>query len=216
MIRFKRRAERPAFFWTIKMLFRRKHFEHHKIELCILKKTADPFNIYYPPMPELKPISKDAISQALEKAMRYRLLNEPWQAESICRDILRADPGNQEAIYTLILAITDQFGASFKTSLSDALELVLDLTDVYEAEYCRGLIFERQARAALRRSTPRAEYIAYSHLERAMEHYEKAEKIRPDSNEESVLRWNACVRFIRYYKLRHSSDDEGTQQFLDV
>lgn len=167
-------------------------------------------------MPKLKPISKDAIRQALEKAMRYRLLNEPWQAESICRDILRTDPGNQEAIYTLILAITDQFEESFKTSLSQAVEMVSKLTDNYQAEYCSGLIFERQARAALKRSTPRAGFIAYGYLERAMQHYENAEKKRSETNEESVLRWNACVRFIRKHKLKPSPEEKGTQPFLDV
>lgn len=167
-------------------------------------------------MQELKPISRDAIPQALEKAMRYRLLNEPWQAESICRDVLRTDPGNQKAVYTLVLSFTDQFGENFNATLSDALEIASDLTDTYQVEYCRGLIYERQARAALKRSTPRAEFIAYSHLERAMEYYKEAEKIRPDSNEESVLRWNACVRFIRDHNLKPSPEGEDTQQFLDV
>ena len=31
---------------------------------------------------ELKPLHKDAISAALDKAMRYRLLNEPGAAQS--------------------------------------------------------------------------------------------------------------------------------------
>jgi hypothetical protein len=48
-------------------------------------------------MYELKPLSREAIPAALEKAYRYRLLNEPLEAESICRDILEADPENQEA-----------------------------------------------------------------------------------------------------------------------
>ena len=32
--------------------------------------------------------------------MRYRLLNDPEQAESICLDILEVEPGNQEALVT--------------------------------------------------------------------------------------------------------------------
>ena len=35
---------------------------------------------------------------ALEKALRYRLLNEPVEAESICRDVLEVDPDNQAAL----------------------------------------------------------------------------------------------------------------------
>ncbi len=167
-------------------------------------------------MPELKPISKDAIPQALEKAMHYRLLNQPWQAESICRDILRTDPGNQQTVYTLILATTDQFEGRYKTSLKQAQELVSKLTDNYQAEYCRGLIFERQARAALKRTTPRAGFIAYEYLARAMKHYENAEKAGPEKNEESILRWNACARFINQHELKPAPDDERIQPFLDV
>ncbi|MDR8391290.1 hypothetical protein NC796_09090 [Aliifodinibius sp. S!AR15-10] len=168
-------------------------------------------------MAELKPISKKAIPQALEKAMRYRLLNDSWQAESICRDILRTDPENQEAVYTLILAITDQFDKNSKRSLNQALETVSQLTDKYQAAYCRGLIYERQARAALKRQTPRAGYIAYEHLMRAMQNYEDAEKLRPADNEESILRWNACIRFIKQNKLSPSpSEESGAQPFLDV
>ena len=60
-------------------------------------------------MAELKQLHKDAIPAALEKAERYRLLNEPGEAESICLDILAVDPDNQRAIITLLLAFTDRF-----------------------------------------------------------------------------------------------------------
>ena len=46
-------------------------------------------------MSDLKALSREAIPAALEKAERYRLLNEPGEAESICLDILQADPENQ-------------------------------------------------------------------------------------------------------------------------
>ena len=55
---------------------------------------------------ELKPIHQDAIPQALEKAHFYRLLNEPGAAESICLDILEIDPDNQQALVTLLVALT--------------------------------------------------------------------------------------------------------------
>jgi len=58
---------------------------------------------------ELRRLSSSAIPAALEKAMRYRLLNEPGEAESICRDILELEPTNQEALSTFILVLTDQF-----------------------------------------------------------------------------------------------------------
>ncbi len=168
-------------------------------------------------MADLKPISRQAIPAALDKANHYRLLNQPWQAESICRDILRTDPNNQKVIYTLVLAITDQFDeGKFKTNLTKALDEVAQLTDSYQAEYCTGLIYERQALAATKRQTPRAGYIAFDYIQRAMNHYENAERIRPEMNDESVLRWNACKRFIQKHKLKPSPEEKGTQPFLDV
>jgi len=58
-------------------------------------------------MYQLKPISKESIPVALEKAERYRLLNEPQLAQSICLDVLEADPENARAIINLLLAITN-------------------------------------------------------------------------------------------------------------
>ncbi len=40
----------------------------------------------------LKALSVDAVPRALAKAERYRLLNEPVAAESICLDILAVYP----------------------------------------------------------------------------------------------------------------------------
>jgi hypothetical protein len=45
----------------------------------------------------LKPLSVDAIPSALVNAERYRFLNEPGEAESICLDVLAVDPANQAA-----------------------------------------------------------------------------------------------------------------------
>lgn len=165
---------------------------------------------------DLKPISEKAIPNALEKTTRYRLLNEPWQAESICRDILNADPDNQEALYLLVLSLTDQFSTKLRPSLSAALEMAAQLEDSYRQDYSRGLIYERQATAALKRATPRSDYIAYEYLRQAMNWYEKAEKAHPDRNEESILRWNACARMIMVYKLKPAPEEKGVQPFLDV
>ena len=57
---------------------------------------------------DLKPLSPSAVPAALAKAERYRLLNEPTQAASICEDILRVDPQNAAARVALILALSDE------------------------------------------------------------------------------------------------------------
>ncbi|MBT3648721.1 MAG: hypothetical protein HN542_10815 [Flavobacteriales bacterium] len=161
---------------------------------------------------ELKKILKDSIPHALEKARRYRLLNEPWQAESICRDILSVDPGNQLAIHTSLLAISDQFITSTNTRYPRAKDLCEQLEDPYEKLYYRGIIEERTGNAALKRTGPQTRYIAYNHYKKAMEFYEEAEAQRPDENEDSVLRWNACLRAIEEFKLVSSRDVEHPPQ----
>ena len=96
---------------------------------------------------ELKPISPEAIPEALEKVERYRLLNEPAQAESICLDILRVDPENQTALIMLLLALTDQLGLGGASG--DARAVIPRLKGEYDRAYYTGIICERMARALL-------------------------------------------------------------------
>jgi hypothetical protein len=148
----------------------------------------------------LKPISASAIPQALEKAVRYRLLNEPEQAESICLDILAAAPDNQEAIVVLILSITDRFGRHGNPGVGAARRYVARLTDPYKRHYYEGLVREREARACLDR--PMGSGFAYDGFRAAMACYERATAIRPRDDEDAILRWNACVRTIQRADLR--------------
>ena len=148
---------------------------------------------------QLKKLSREAIPAALEKADKYRLLNDPRDAESICLDILEVEPGNQKAVVTLILARTDQFPDSFPPE--EAKKLLPLLTDDYARSYYSGIIYERQAKAQLDSRTPGAASYAYGLLRQAMEQFEVAMSFRDAVNEEAVLRWNACVRMIAQSKL---------------
>ncbi|MGH3851558.1 MAG: hypothetical protein ACRDRT_18020, partial [Pseudonocardiaceae bacterium] len=96
-------------------------------------------------MLELKPISRDGVPLALQKAERYRLINDPSSAESICLDILTVDPDNQQALLTLFLAITDQFGATGADSVRRARALLPRLGDGYKQAYYAGILAERLA-----------------------------------------------------------------------
>ena len=100
---------------------------------------------------ELKPISKEGIPAALQKAERYRIINDPSSAESICLDVLEVDPENQEALVTLLLAITDQFAERPAEGARRAQELLPRLDDEYKRTYYAGIICERCAKAQLRR-----------------------------------------------------------------
>jgi tetratricopeptide (TPR) repeat protein len=159
---------------------------------------SEPFN--------LKPISIASIPRALEKAERYRLLNEPEQAESICLDILEAESDNQRALVTLILALTDQFGTpGAPLSGQRAGSYLARLTDEYQRNYYGGIVSERQAWTYLRRGMVRAS--AYDAFREAMDCFEKAASIRPDGDDEALLRWNACVRTIRSANLQPRPDE---------
>jgi hypothetical protein len=144
---------------------------------------------------ELKTLSPDAVPKALAKAERYRLLNEPGEAESICLDALAVDPTNQDAIVMLLLALTDQFDTN-PSRLSDAWSALERIINEYERNYYAGIIFERRAKALLRQAALGAGPRAYEYLRQAMTCYEKAEGVRPPNNDDALLRWNACARLI--------------------
>ena len=149
---------------------------------------------------ELKRLHKEAAPAALERAERYRLLNQPAAAESICRDVLAVEPDNQQALTTLILVLTDQFDRHLRTPIGEARELVARLSDEYHRAYYTGIILEREAKAILRRAAPGSGNAAYEGFRHAMEWYEKAEAQRPEGNDEALLRWNNCAHIINEHE----------------
>lgn len=154
----------------------------------------------------LKPISKEAIARSLAKAERYRLLNEPQEAESICRDVLNTEPDHQEAIVALVLSLTDQFGADPGISIKHAHDALAGLRGDYERAYYGGIICERWAKAQLKSGA--LGHTALDWLHDAMGLYERAEELSPAGNEDAILRWNSCARMIeRDPRLRSKPED---------
>ena len=147
-------------------------------------------------MEELKHLSKNAIPAALEKAERYRLLNEPGEAESICLDVLKTDPENQQAIVTLLLALTDRFEKGYAVSDTQTKELLARMKSEYDRVYYTGIVAERRAKTKLRSNTPDCRFQAYDLFREAMGWFEKAEANRPSGNDDALLRWNTCARII--------------------
>lgn len=146
---------------------------------------------------ELKTLSKDGIPAALAQAERYRLLNEPAEAESICLDVLRIVPDHQDALITLVLSLTDQFpDGGYARAAADANAAVARISDEYKRLYYTGIIRERRGKAVLRTDGPGAGRAAQEWLREAMSCYERAEAIRPAGNDEALLRWNTCARIL--------------------
>ncbi|HAB17384.1 MAG TPA: hypothetical protein PLX89_14445 [Verrucomicrobiota bacterium] len=160
---------------------------------------------------ELKPLSPEAIPAALDKAVRYRLLNEPGEAESICHDVLRIEPDHQQALAILLLALTDRFGKGYAVGVLQAQEILPRLKSAYERLYFAGLICERRAKAHLQQNSPGCSFDAYEFLREAMDWYEKAEAVRQPGNDDALLRWNACARIIMQNQMEPRHDDRAEQ-----
>lgn len=166
-------------------------------------------------MYHLKPLSKDAVQSALAKAERYRLLNEPGEAESICLDVLDVEPDNQSARIALILSITDQFGAD-PGAYGRAKSLLPGLHSEYERAYYAGIVAERRAKAQIAHAGYAAVHGAHDWLMEAMKHFEDAEHLRPAGNDDALLRWNACARFLmRHPELRPASQERPEFEMLE-
>jgi len=149
----------------------------------------------------LKPISRAGIPAAIAKAELYRDLNEPGEAESICRDILAVEPGSQTALRLLGLSITDQFNGSASDRFAEADSVFQSLTNEYERIYHLGILHERKAKVRLRAGHPPHTILPI--FDQAMKYFEEAEAIRPPNNDEAILRWNRCVRLLQS---RHSAE----------
>jgi hypothetical protein len=161
----------------------------------------------------LKPISRDSIESALARAERYRLLHEPTEAESICRDILDVDPANRQARVSLILAVTDEIPHD-PAAFARAVEAIPALESPYDRAYYSGIAWERRAKASYRTGGPGSSNYIYGWLVKALHLFEEAERLRPAGNDDAILRWNACVRFLESHKDLAPKAEEAPEPIL--
>ncbi len=168
-------------------------------------------------MIQLKPLKPEATAAALEKAKRYRLLNEPDEAESICLDILAGQPGHQEALITLLLALTDKFRYSGITPAFEQAQEVIDQLDgSYSKAYYHGVIFERRAKFQLHQDSPGAGVAAYDWFVKAMAAFEEALAADDPKSQEAILRWNSCARILNSRPDVKADDSSEGEMLLDT
>lgn len=163
-------------------------------------------------MTELKKIRAEAVPRALERIERYRLLNQPRVAESICHDVLAVDTDNQQALVGLVLALTDQFELEAKTGVNAALEYVPRLSGDYAQAYYAGIVWERHAKARLNRGYPGAQFDAFDELQRALGLFDKAHELSPADDDDAILHRNACLRVIDRNQLGPRPQEEASVQ----
>jgi tetratricopeptide (TPR) repeat protein len=144
---------------------------------------------------DLKYISPAGIAEAINKVELYRSLNEPEEAESICRDILNIEPEHQLALRLLGLTLTDQFAGGASDRYRETEQVFQRLNDPYERLYYAGILYERRAKAQLKAGLPA--YALLPLFEQALRAFAEAEKVRPLGNDDAILRWNRCVRLLQ-------------------
>src|SRR5258708_15899506 len=120
------------------------------------------------------------MGEAMAKAERARYLNEPEEAESICRDILAADPKNMLGLRTLGLSITDQFTGEGTDRYPEVEEIFQSLADPYERHYYTGLLYERRVKAQLR--ADRAPHTLLPLMDPALHSFAQPHQIHPPAN----------------------------------
>jgi hypothetical protein len=157
-------------------------------------------------MPALKPLAPESVAGALRKAAQYRLLGEPCEAESICLDVLAAEPRNHEARVMLVLSLTDQFRVDL-SQIERATRLAAEFEGRYERAYYSGIVRERLGKAQLTRGGTGSDGYATSAIREAMALYERAERVRPAGNDDALLRWNACVRTLERWNLASRTEE---------
>ena len=145
-------------------------------------------------MRKLKALPEMAIPAALEKALRYRLLNEPLEAESISMDILHVDPENEQALVMLLLARTDLFEDEYGAALERAKAVLPRFTQEYDRAYYEGVVYERWAKAQSARRVP--SHVVTGWYLHAMHCFERAEALAGVENPDAILRWNTCARWL--------------------
>jgi tetratricopeptide (TPR) repeat protein len=159
----------------------------------------------------LKQISNAGIPEAIAKAELYRSLNEPEEAESICRDILAIEPQHQLALRLLGLALTDQFTSGGTGRFRETEEIFQHLADPYERLYYTGILYERRAKSQLNAGNPLPAVLTFFEL--ALQNFSEAEEIRPAGNDDAILRWNRCVRLLQNSAYRR---DELELEFVPL
>jgi tetratricopeptide (TPR) repeat protein len=146
------------------------------------------------PMPwELKRLGARNLASAIALAKHYRDLNQPEEAESICRDVLDVAPDDEDALRTLGLALTDQFPVAWLTRFDEACAIFSKLRSDYERVYYTAVAWERYAKAQL--AAGRAHNAIHA-FEEALQGFDQADALGSPDDPAAVLHYNRCVRAL--------------------
>jgi tetratricopeptide (TPR) repeat protein len=142
---------------------------------------------------KLKELGARNLAAAVTLAKHYRDLNQPEEAESICRDVLAVSGDDTEALRTLGLALTDRFPTAWMTLFDEACGVFAKLPSTYERVYYTAIAWERYAKAQL--EAGRAHNAIHA-FEEALQGFSEAEKLGQADDPAPILHYNRCVRAL--------------------
>ncbi len=163
---------------------------------------------------ETKSLPPGELAKALEMAQRCRDVSEPEEAESICIDVLEAEPDHQEALVLLLLARTDLLELGLPGGVDRAREPIQKLRSEFDREYYAGIVCERQARHLLLARGRHSSFVAWDWFQYAMDHFEAALRLEP-GRVEPALRFNACVRLIERNRHCAPPPEDGEEHGIE-
>jgi hypothetical protein len=84
----------------------------------------------------------------------------------------------------------------------------------YDRAYYTGIAWERRAKARHQGGGKGAHNYVYEWILKAMDLFEEAAPLRPPENDDALLRWNACVRYLSRHKELAERPEERPETIL--
>ena len=92
--------------------------------------------------------------------------------------------------------------------------------DILNTDYCKsyysGLLFERRAKYHFQQGVPGSGKIAYDWFLKAMQAFDKALAGCDPDNQDALLRWNSCARFINRHPEARDDESDHSETPLDT
>ncbi|KIC40202.1 hypothetical protein RA27_15380 [Ruegeria sp. ANG-R] len=165
-------------------------------------------------MRQPEPISQRDVAHVLDHAVTHRLRGEDDIAESMCLDVLEAEPGNQAALEIMLRILAGRIARGNKPALGAATLLLEQVRDPGTRAFCSALIHEAQARRLLARADQPAAQAAQDFLQFALEQFDISAQKSEDPLE-SRLRANACLRAQSKILNGHSTPDREPEHPIE-
>jgi hypothetical protein len=94
------------------------------------------------------------------------------------------------------------------------METIPSLESPYDRSYYSGIAWERRAKSLYGSKGIGSSRYVYGWIVKALQFFEEAERLRPAGDDSSILRWNACIRFLEHHKELAPMPEESPDPIL--